>query len=81
MSVKSEDHPSRDSESRDVESHQGPLPLSGLDTEILVAVQAEEDAHIGVKKVEAAERVYGRFSKWFLFIGSVIPLSNIGTRH
>ncbi|KAF7977944.1 hypothetical protein HWV62_2023 [Athelia sp. TMB] len=53
MSVKSEDRPSRDS--RDVES-QGPPPLPRLDTEILVAVQAEEDAHIGVKKVEAAER-------------------------
>lgn len=29
----------------------------------------EEDAHAGVKKVEAAQRVYGRYSRWCLFIG------------
>ncbi|KAI0731070.1 drug:h+ antiporter [Earliella scabrosa] len=27
------------------------------------------DAHHGVRAVEAAEKVYGRFSKWLLFIG------------
>ncbi|KAI8995203.1 drug:h+ antiporter [Trametes punicea] len=32
-------------------------------------IQEEEDAHFGVKTVEAAERVYGRYSKWLLFIG------------
>jgi hypothetical protein len=31
----------------------------------------EEDAHAGVKKVEAAQRVYGRYSRWCLFIGYV----------
>lgn len=35
-------------------------------------LQAEQDAHIGVKAVEAAEKVYGRYSKWFLFIGCVL---------
>lgn len=31
-------------------------------------VLQEVDAHAGVLKVEAAERVYGRRSKWVLFI-------------
>ena len=42
-----------------------------LDKEIELELQAEEDAHFGVKAVEAAEKVYGRYSKWFLFIGYV----------
>ncbi|KAI0337328.1 drug:h+ antiporter [Trametopsis cervina] len=29
----------------------------------------ESDAQVGVKTVEATERVYGRWSKWFLFLG------------
>ncbi|KAI1784448.1 drug:h+ antiporter [Ganoderma leucocontextum] len=40
-----------------------------LDQETLQVLQAEDDAHLGVKAVEAAEKVYGRYSKWFLFIG------------
>ncbi|OAX34932.1 MFS general substrate transporter [Rhizopogon vinicolor AM-OR11-026] len=32
-------------------------------------IAAEPDAHAGVKKVEAAQRVYGRYSRWCLFIG------------
>ncbi|OCH87436.1 drug:h+ antiporter [Obba rivulosa] len=40
-----------------------------LAPEVLEELEAEEDAHVGVKKVEAAEKVYGRYSKWFLFIG------------
>ncbi|TBU22782.1 drug:h+ antiporter [Dichomitus squalens] len=40
-----------------------------LDEDIERELEAEEDAHIGVKAVEAAEKVYGRHSKWFLFIG------------
>ena len=39
--------------------------------ELIQEIEAEEDAHVGVKKVEAAEKVYGRYSKWFLFIGYV----------
>ena len=42
-----------------------------LDRAVEEEIQAEEDAHLGVKAVEAAERVYGRYSKWFLFIGYV----------
>jgi hypothetical protein len=30
-----------------------------------------DEPQIGVKTVEAAEKVYGRYSKWFLFIGFV----------
>ncbi|KAI9060414.1 drug:h+ antiporter [Trametes sanguinea] len=40
-----------------------------LDFATKVEIEAEEDAHIGVKTVEAAEKVYGRYSKWFLFVG------------
>ncbi|OBZ77205.1 Siderophore iron transporter 3 [Grifola frondosa] len=40
-----------------------------LDADTVGQIEAEEDAHVGVKTVEAAEKVYGRYSKWFLFIG------------
>ncbi|THH28555.1 hypothetical protein EUX98_g5621 [Antrodiella citrinella] len=40
-----------------------------LDLRTAEEIQAEQDAHLGVKTVEAAEKVYGRHSKWFLFIG------------
>ena len=40
-----------------------------IDPALARRIQEEEDAHLGVKTVEAAERVYGRYSKWFLFIG------------
>ena len=46
-----------------------------LDRETAQVIQAEEDAHLGVKAVEAAEKVYGRYSKWFLFIGCVLASS------
>ena len=42
-----------------------------LDTKTAQEVEEEQDAHLGVKTVEAAEKVYGRYSKWFLFIGYV----------
>lgn len=42
-----------------------------LDERTLEVLQAEEDAHLGVKRAEAAEKVYGRYSKWFLFVGCV----------
>ncbi|TCD63466.1 hypothetical protein EIP91_005375 [Steccherinum ochraceum] len=31
--------------------------------------KSELEAHLGVVTVEAAEKVYGKYSKWFLFIG------------
>ncbi|KAI0329355.1 drug:h+ antiporter [Cubamyces sp. BRFM 1775] len=40
-----------------------------LDFTTKIEIEAEEDAHLGVKTVEAAEKVYGRYSKWFLFVG------------
>ena len=40
-----------------------------LDARVEQQLQAEADAHLGVKKVEAAEKVYGKYSKWFLFLG------------
>ena len=43
-----------------------------LDKQTVEVLQAEEDAHLGVKAVEAAEKVYGRYSKWFLFVGCVL---------
>ena len=50
------------------------VPEDGVrkfDPRIAEELQAEEDAHVGVKAVEAAEKVYGKYSKWFLFIGCV----------
>lgn len=35
------------------------------------AVAREIDAHVGVKRVQAAEKVYGKYSKWILFISYV----------
>ncbi|KAH7912676.1 major facilitator superfamily domain-containing protein [Hygrophoropsis aurantiaca] len=40
-----------------------------LDESTIAALAAEQDAHRGVQKVEAAQRVYGRYSRWCLFIG------------
>ncbi|KAI0354154.1 drug:h+ antiporter [Trametes cingulata] len=40
-----------------------------LDFATKIEIESEEDAHLGVKTVEAAEKVYGRYSKWFLFVG------------
>ena len=45
------------------------IPRLGFATKI--ELETEEDAHLGVKTVEAAEKVYGRYSKWFLFVGCV----------
>ena len=42
-----------------------------LDNKVEEELHSEDDAHLGVKAVEAAEKVYGRYSKWFLFIGYV----------
>ncbi|TBU41144.1 MFS general substrate transporter [Dichomitus squalens] len=43
--------------------------VSTLDPEIAEELEAEEDAHVGVRTVEAAEQVFGKHSTWFLFIG------------
>lgn len=40
-----------------------------LDSRVLEELRAEEDAHVGVKAAEASEKVYGKYSKWFLFLG------------
>ncbi|KAH9895800.1 drug:h+ antiporter [Cubamyces lactineus] len=40
-----------------------------IDPSLAQEIQEEEDAHLGVKTVEAAERVYGRYTKWLLFVG------------
>ncbi len=50
-------------------AHEDAVPT--LDKSIEEELEAEEDAHLGVRAVEAAEKVYGRYSKWFLFIGCV----------
>ena len=51
-----------------------PDAVPQLDRRIEEELQAEADAHVGVKTVEAAEKVYGRYSKWFLFLGCVPSL-------
>ena len=40
-----------------------------IDAKTAQELEAETDAHLGVKTVEAAEKVYGKYSKWWLFIG------------
>jgi len=36
----------------------------------------EQDAHVGVQKVQAALRIYGRYARWCLFIGCAHFLVN-----
>ncbi|KAG9310268.1 MFS general substrate transporter [Chiua virens] len=52
------DRSSRRSHSRGITDDQGNTPVT-----------VEQDAHVGVKKVEAALSIYGRYSRWCLFIG------------
>ncbi|KAK7689671.1 hypothetical protein QCA50_007466 [Cerrena zonata] len=40
-----------------------------LDSTTVHEIRAEQDAHVGVKTVEAAGRVFGKYSRWALFIG------------
>lgn len=35
-------------------------------------VEADTEAHLGVKTVEASEQVYGKYLKWFLYISCVL---------
>lgn len=51
-----------DSGDEDMPSHSSEV---GDDT--ISIVELEEEAHVGVKKVEAALQVYGRYSRWVLF--------------
>ncbi|KAH8109673.1 drug:h+ antiporter [Phellopilus nigrolimitatus] len=60
---------------KDADSERGPdvsasetdgLPV--LDARTQDEVAQEVDAHVGVKRVEAAEKVHGRYSKWTLFV-------------
>ncbi len=55
-------------------SKEGPQSLSSEDTHPLPALntqasQAEIEAHAGVATVKATHQVYGKYSKWFLFLG------------
>ncbi|KAI1784015.1 MFS general substrate transporter [Ganoderma leucocontextum] len=43
--------------------------VSTLSPDVAEEIEAEEDAHGGVAAVEAAEQVFGQYSKWFLFLG------------
>lgn len=47
-------------------------PESGNAPSILADSQ-DIVAHKGVKLVEATHKVYGKYSKWFLFIGYACP--------
>lgn len=42
-----------------------------LDSTTVEQIHAETDAHVGVKTVEAATKVFGKYSRWALFIGYV----------
>lgn len=56
---------------KDNESFGGTPADVTIDPRTAREIEEEEDAHLGVKTVEAAEKVYGKYSKWFLFIGYV----------
>ena len=53
-----------DHKNEETEFHHQPSPS--------IEAERESDAHAGVKRVEAAEKVYGRYSKWVLFISCVL---------
>ena len=52
-----------------------------IDSRTAQEVDREIDAHVGVQKVEAAGRVYGRYSKWILFISYVCAFIFTHTTH
>lgn len=70
-----------DTKSHDVDSERGIAQrsfdgkTSALDVHMQAAVAREIDAHVGVKRVQAAEKVYGKYSKWILFISYVDSLA------
>ncbi|KAI0628168.1 drug:h+ antiporter [Trametes polyzona] len=45
------------------------VTVTSLPPEVIEEIEEEEDAHVGVRAVEAAEHVFGRTSRWFLFVG------------
>ena len=56
---------SKNDDDHDVSSLEAASPTKKLDIE---QAYLETDAHLGVKKVEATHKVYGKYSKWVLFI-------------
>ncbi|PAV16768.1 MFS polyamine transporter [Pyrrhoderma noxium] len=56
-------HPKDDSDSDSEHGVDSPV----LDPRTHEEIQREIDAHVGVARVEAAEKVYGKYSKWVLF--------------
>ena len=58
----------------------GPVDIH-LDPQTAHEIAEEEDAPLGVKTVEAAEKVYGKYSKWILFIRLVFPHYRVYARH
>ncbi|TFY78973.1 hypothetical protein EWM64_g5038 [Hericium alpestre] len=55
------------SEKKDLESD---VSVPALEYRVAVAeeVKREVDAHLGVARVQAAQKVYGKYSKWILFV-------------
>ena len=54
---------------KDTDSFAGTPSDVLLDAKAAKEVEDATYAHVGVKTVEAAEKVYGKYSKWWLFIG------------
>ena len=67
--AKRDSHSSGDVE-KSAFGHQQDTPQS------VVLVEADNDAHLGVARLEAAAKVWGKYSKWVLFI-SFVPLPSI----
>ncbi|KAF7791098.1 hypothetical protein EIP86_002059 [Pleurotus ostreatoroseus] len=54
---------------KDHDLFNGPPDEKVADPGTLASISGEAEAYTGVKTVEAAEKVYGKYSKWLLFLG------------
>lgn len=45
-----------------------PYDTGAVDSRTAEELAREADAHLGVKRVEAARKVFGRYSNWVLFV-------------
>ena len=62
---------------KDHDLFNGPPDEKVADPGTLESVSGEAEAYTGVKTVEAAEKVYGKYSKWLLFLGYVMKLNTV----
>ena len=61
--------PHKTEESGDCSPRRGYRARSTTQDQETALVIGEQDAHVGVQRVQAALRIYGRYARWCLFIG------------